>query len=129
MDLSLFDGQIEFEPMYTLKHDYGFFRKLRRKIKIGLRNVFKLKNPMFLDIESYDYLWKRILNRKRSSNLKTYLGAFVSWDNSPRRKERGFIVREGTFERIPYKTKFDYVVSISALQWFVANKCLLQCGY
>lgn len=37
---------------------------------------------------TYDQIWKIILNETPKSN-KHYPGAFVDWDNSPRRKNRG----------------------------------------
>jgi len=41
-----------------------------------------------LDLIDYDTVWKRVLERE-PSEANTFLGAFVDWDNSPRRGTRG----------------------------------------
>ena len=66
-----------------------------QKIKSQFGRLIKSENPRirttFLD---YDVFWKHILKRKiESSNL--ILGAFIDWDNSPRRKNRGARVFKG----------------------------------
>lgn len=86
-----FDAQIEFEPMYTYSHDYDISQKIIRKIKTLFRKYLKLKRPIFLNRISYDYLWKKMITRKKGVS-KTFLGAFVDWDNSSRKGTEAFIV-------------------------------------
>lgn len=93
-----FNAQVEFEPMYTKSYDYGFYQRIIRKIKIFFREVINLKSPIFLNTISYDYLWKRIINRKNNGE-KTFLGAFVDWDNSARKGKNAFIVKNATPEK------------------------------
>ena len=40
-----------------------------------------------------------ILKRKRNAQSKLYLGAFVDWDNSPRRGKRGTVFTGATPEK------------------------------
>ncbi|MBJ7967348.1 MULTISPECIES: glycosyltransferase WbsX family protein [Bacillus cereus group] len=74
-----FDAAIEFEPMYTLKKLIGNTNSLHQEKK-----DFHL---------SYDFVWKRILNRQIKERENIYKGAFVDWDNSPRRKESALIMK------------------------------------
>lgn len=75
---------LEFEPSYTQRYGRNIFsyklERLKFKIGSGLfsRNYFLI---------SYDQIWKKIISRKISPlhGKPVYPGAFVSWDNSPRR--------------------------------------------
>jgi len=87
-----FNAQIEFEPMYTIRHDYGVLKRIERKIKIICRKGLKLNSKIFLNTASYEYIWKRILNRK-CNGQNTFLGAFVDWDNSARKGKEAFIIK------------------------------------
>ena len=40
---------------------------------------------------SYDYVWKQLLRKEKCTN-RVWGGAFVDWDNSPRKKRRNFII-------------------------------------
>lgn len=55
---------------------------------------FYLKKRKILFVQSYDNVWKKIIKRpiKKIENKKAYLGAFVGWDNTPRKKYRGRVV-------------------------------------
>ncbi|MBU5455562.1 glycosyltransferase WbsX family protein [Caproiciproducens sp. MSJ-32] len=94
-----FNAQVEFEPMFTLVHDYGVSKKIIRKMKSLLRNSINFKNYLFLNIEDYDYVWQRIIKRKRNYQLTTYLGAFVDWDNSPRKGTKATIFKGSNPEK------------------------------
>ncbi|MDD3596885.1 glycoside hydrolase family 99-like domain-containing protein [Sulfuricurvum sp.] len=80
---------VQFEPMYTFSNNKtSFFQKkidqwYRKFVMNGLKT------------RSYNYIWKRIIQRKivLFENKKTFLGAFVDWDNSPRRAEKGLCFR------------------------------------
>ena len=67
-----------------------------QKVKSQLGRMFKISNAKirttFLD---YDAFWKHILNRKIDSN-NLILGAFLDWDNSPRRKNKGARIFKGS---------------------------------
>jgi len=90
-----FDAFAEFEPMYTFTHRRPY---LLRKRERWIRQLTKLGRRMFGRVtrppESYDYasLWHAIGKRKLPE--RTYPGAFVDWDNSPRRGlDRSMIMR------------------------------------
>ena len=92
---TLFDAFAEFEPMYTFTHRRPY---LLRKRERWLKNIAKLRRRWLGHItrapDSYDYgaLWRAIAARELPP--RTYPGAFVDWDNSPRRGlERSMIMR------------------------------------
>lgn len=92
----LADAQLEFEPMYTLKHDQPQWYRLRQRIA---RQVAKLRHWMNpaershrLDSHHYGRLWQLI--RRRPLPAGTYPCAFADWDNSARRGARGLVLRD-----------------------------------
>lgn len=90
-----FDASIEFEPMYTLAHDTSLVWKLRRRIRMisdRLLQQSKIRRQGILDRVSYDYIWSRILKRQPAKDVLTFPGAFVNWDNTPRRGTRGLVM-------------------------------------
>ena len=102
-DESLFDYAIEYQPNCAqvfkgIEHK-SFLRKLwkktslffENKLKIDLRDKIKRNK---LQHYSYDEIWKYILNMN-PRNEKCIPGAFVDWDNTPRKGKRGFVM-DGT---------------------------------
>ena len=75
--------------MHTLRYERNVLRRFCDKVNT-IR--FNLKNHTDLDIYNYDDVWNKILEKKRKTNKKTYLGAFVAWDNTPRRNKKGTII-------------------------------------
>jgi len=85
------DAVTEFEPLYTTFFDISIFNKAKR---------FLCKKFKIIDFQSYDKLWKKIINRKRTYKGKTiYKGCFVGWDNSPRKEKKSMIVKGGSPEK------------------------------
>lgn len=84
---SLCPYSLQFEPLYTMKYgrselEFKYFYSMSKVFNY----LFKSKNLIY----SYDLLWKNIIRRKTIKN--SFLGAFVDWDNTPRRGENGRIV-------------------------------------
>ena len=95
----LFDYDIEYQPSYaqmdTESFNFPILRKMKRKIDSVLMGrkggktidihqaIYKnrIKNGNMM---SYDKLWNAILSRKPIDD-KCIPGAFVDWDNSPRK--------------------------------------------
>ena len=96
-----FQASVEFEPMYTIyralpfkaKHlSYRIIRKLG--IKMGI------DPQLFLYKVDYDEIWNYITNRKiKQRRTKHFLGSFVSWDNTARKKEAGLVVKNSSVEK------------------------------
>jgi hypothetical protein len=91
----LFDAFAEFEPAYTQVQRRPFFWRKREKFyrkfrKWSLRLFGRASGPP----QSYDYgsVWRAIVARE--PRPRVYPGAFVDWDNTPRRGlERGIVMR------------------------------------
>ena len=47
----------------------------------------------------YDYEWKKIISEAKTSDSKTFLSGFVSFDDTPRRGVKGRVVRGATPEK------------------------------
>lgn len=75
-----FSASVEFEPLYTVFHHLYFQHTM-----------------------DYDRIWSRIIARtKKEMDDKTYLGAFVDWDNSPRKRNTGLILKGATPEKFTH---------------------------
>jgi hypothetical protein len=102
----LFDAFAEFEPAYTQvqprtfwwRKRERFFRKYR---KWSLRLFGRAPGP--LHSYHYPWIWRAIVRREPRPH--TYPGAFVDWDNTPRRGlERGIVMRN--FDRRVFASAF-----------------------
>lgn len=85
------DVLVEFEPHCASRYGVSNLVKLKRILckKIGLT-----------DFLSYDYIWKKIINNKEKySGKKLWRGAFVSFDNTPRKGRRGMVLRGSSPEK------------------------------
>ena len=81
----LFDAYVEFEPTYTqaiLPMHYKLYERVVNRIS---KISWRLMGTSFCAPRSRDYrlFWRDIVNRKRPPGQ--YPGAFVDWDNSPRK--------------------------------------------
>lgn len=106
----LINSYVLYEPGYT-QAEFSFFRgnflgkiflspnmwfslsfqKLKMRIGGVLHSNNAQLNTMILD---YDLFWKRILSRKYTEEMIP--GAFVDWDNSPRRGGKGARIFRGS---------------------------------
>ena len=80
----------------------GLVTFIENNLKINIREKFKSDE---LKHYSYDELWQYI-NNMQPRNDKCVPGAFVDWDNTPRRGVKGFVVDGATPEKFErYLTK------------------------
>lgn len=90
---SNFDAVCEFFPLYHFRVKPSDF--IRGFIKLGIYQRLMKKFIPFFDKSvvkiDYDYMWKRILSTKKVHGVQ-FRGAFVAWDNSPRKGESGIII-------------------------------------
>ncbi len=98
-DESHFDYAIEYHPncaqVFMGMGKNKAFQKLKKsildfcenKLGINLREKAKTKLRHY----DYDEIW-RYINDMQPRNEKCVPGAFVDWDNTPRRGEKGFVV-------------------------------------
>lgn len=94
------DALLDFEPFYSLWIERSFKNKVIERIRT---EFFRLIRRNTLHYYSYDNLWKSIINRDYSRvNKKIYTGAFVDWDNTPRRKKGGIVVEGASPEKFAF---------------------------
>lgn len=85
------DVLVEFEPHCASRYGISNIMKAKRWIckKIGLT-----------DYLSYDYVWKKIISNKETyGGKKLWRGAFVGFDNSPRKGKKGMILKGASPEK------------------------------
>ena len=74
------------------------------KLLFGVKRFFVKSVSKKEQIYDYDAVWTSILERKPSSE-KSVPGAFVDWDNSPRKEERGVFIRNVSPEKFKHYLK------------------------
>lgn len=111
-DDSRFRYQIEYQPQYAFIERFlnGNIRQLLQRIKFKinlitekkLHRVIHLREVQHISKEpekhEYDSIWHSILSKKPASE-KAVPGAFVDWDNTPRRGNKGRVVTGATPEK------------------------------
>jgi hypothetical protein len=89
-----FNGILNFEPQFSALPDHlGDTKKLKKLVYSLKHNILSSK----LNIISYGTA--RDLMEKRQFNYKYYPCIFVSWDNTPRRGEKGIIMINQNYKR------------------------------
>lgn len=84
------DAVTEFQPHCTARYAISNLMKAKRIIS---------KKTGKLDVLSYEYIWKKQLSYKETYNGKKIIkGAFVAFDNTPRKGQRGMLIM-GTPEK------------------------------
>lgn len=78
----------EFEPLYTSFFDVSKFNLAKRYVSKKLK---------ITDYQSYDFLWKSILNRTRTYEGTTiFKVCTLGWDNTARKGKQGMVVKGKT---------------------------------
>lgn len=103
----LFDYNIEFQPTLALTMQKSQHHKVLRAIK--RRTALFMEKNFGVDLRfigasnglthiSYDEIWNTILTMPPTRD-KSFPGAFVDWDNTPRRGEKGSLYDGVTVEK------------------------------
>ena len=88
------DGEILYEPHWSGWVTNDLSCRIRNKIKNIRHKLFN--QPI---IENYDRIWKKLIsNAEKYSNDKIYYSAFVSYDDTPRRGNKGRVILGATPE-------------------------------
>ncbi len=82
------------------------------------RRINKLKKILNLQINTtfykYDTIWKRILMNAKEATPNEFLGAFVNYDDSPRRNIRGKVIKGASPDK--FKKYLSKLINISEKQ-------------
>ena len=85
------DVLVEFQPHHASRYLVSNLVKAKRVICKKLGKT---------DYLSYDYIWNKIINNKENyGGKKLWKGAFVSFDNSPRKKQKAMIIKGASPEK------------------------------
>lgn len=84
------DVVVEFEPLCTSKYYISPFHKALRLLN---------KKFSLIDFMSYDYVWKRLINKKHDYGKKIYRSCFVNFDNSARKGKKALIMKNSSPEK------------------------------
>lgn len=108
-DDSRFDYDIEFQPLYAqhdmTKNTHPHLKAMRRKLAGIVERRFGFDLMRYgagffnkgVQVD-YDEVWKKVLERKPETE-KNIPGAFVTWDNTPRKGEKGQVFVGDTPEK------------------------------
>lgn len=90
------DAVLYLEPMYTIQYGRSVWEKVIQRIKSRTKGLRYQNNIHYYN---YDELWRNILRRKENGSKTAYPGAFVSWDNTPRKGKKGVVIEGATPEK------------------------------
>lgn len=93
----LFDYGIEYQPTFanmSLHNNFLLLRKIKRNVSLWIEKKFHIDSRFVgknkLSFSNYDDVWNAIL-KYRPTSSKEIAGAFVDWDNTPRRGSKGSV--------------------------------------
>lgn len=87
---------VEFEPLCTSKYYISPGRKLLRYIS---------KKFSLIDFLSYDYVWQKLIKKKKDYGKPIYRSCFVDFDNSARKGKKALVMRGSSPEKFEYYLK------------------------
>jgi len=97
----------EFEPMLTLRSNISFMNKIKGRLKQYLSVKLLYKND-------YNDVWIKLLKNAQSRQYpskEVYRGAFVDWDNTPRKGKNGMAITGASPKK--FEKYFNTLVRIS----------------
>ena len=103
-DDSRFSYNIEYQPMYYFSKDRSEFLKLVLKFKKFVNRLWRNNDnglsslSVKVRIKNYDKAWNYI-NTMKPESEKSIPGAFVRWDNTPRKGNKGLVIHGSTPEK------------------------------
>ncbi|MRH41229.1 glycosyl transferase [Aquibacillus halophilus] len=102
---NLIDAYYNFEPGYTLKHKLNMLQKLKYNINVLLRQETNriLKVKLLERIIDAKKINQMMLKRIENTTKPVFKGAYVMWDNTPRRSYKG-LVYKNTSPDLLYET-------------------------
>ena len=100
--------RFNYEPHYNGWQNPTMWERRLEKLKKILRI------PINTAIYNYDAIWRRILKNAENASENELLGAFVNYDDTPRRSTKGKIVKGSSPEK--FKNYLSQLIKISEKQ-------------
>lgn len=83
------EAMVDFEPLFALRRKHTWTDNFEKVLE-HLRGKWLMKNVKSkLKAFSYKKIWTRIISTEFPKDKPVYLGAYVDWDNTPRRGATG----------------------------------------
>ena len=99
----------EKQPVFFYEPIFSGWNSFMDRVFNKLKNKLKIKKLMVYD---YDNIWNKIIkNAKNNKNDYAYFGAFVNYDDTPRRGIRGKVVKNSSPEK--FKKYLKQLIDIS----------------
>ena len=119
------DAGFLYEPGFTINNN--FITKFKIKLKSFI-DKYLHENNFLLNIFNYNSIYQEILNRKIiTPSKKIFIGCFVNWDNTARKKMSAYIFRHfsiQSFEKYiydiilkSYQNKLEYIFITAWNEW------------
>lgn len=88
---NIVDGEYLFEPAYTMHYQYNLIDNCKRLVSRMVRKAHNriCKKKVIENIENINTLYKRIKLPEIIEKQDIYYGICASWDNTPRKQEKG----------------------------------------
>ena len=107
---------VDFEPVRTLKDTPKWIERYRTKrrqqfVQKGVTNTVFINSFYVDNICSYDWISKISRNRKYNDAKTHYLGVFTGWDNTARKDESGFVIRNSSPQKFKKYLKSQIIKS------------------
>ena len=91
------DNYFKYEPLYSGWTAHNLKERIVSKIERNIRGFGKLM------VYDYDQIWTNIIRNAEKDSLRNiYHGCFVSYDDTPRRGNRGVFVKNASAEKFAY---------------------------
>ena len=98
--MKIVDGEYLFEPAYTMHYQFNVFDNIVRLFsKVGrtLINYFK-KEKLITNVVNMKTVYKRIKRPKKLISSDIFCGLCPSWDNTPRKQNKGTFFKNASPE-------------------------------
>lgn len=108
-NIPLDQNVFKYEPNFSGWRKLSFFEKASNKLKKIIQKSGTLNRY------NYDVIWKKLLkNAKQCTRDNMFHGAFVSYDDTPRRGRRGIVVEKSSAEK--FQKYLSELIKISSQQ-------------
>lgn len=106
---TLFDKYFNYEPNFSTNLNKNFFARAASSINRRVFRKSKLKKY------SYDSVWRKSISfAKKNINENIFYGAFVNYDDTPRRGNKGTVILNGTPQK--FKKYLSELTTVSNSQ-------------
>lgn len=101
--------KFRYEPIYSGWSKQSTYQRIINKISKVMHGYGTL------NVYSYDIIWKRLIkNARKCRDKEIFYGAFVSYDDTPRRGRKGIVIKGST--PLKFKRYLSELISISEHQ-------------